>query len=69
VTNLYDGKHGPISKKYRGGKMERTKMELVISLDRVELIEYDEEDFLDYIDYEDVDEEFIENIMKELTKK
>jgi len=49
--------------------MERTKMELVISLDRVELIEYDEEDFLDYIDYEDVDEEFIENIMKELTKK
>ena len=44
-------------------------MEFVITLDKVELVEYDEEDYLDYIDYEDIDEEYIENIMRELTKK
>ena len=45
------------------------RMEFVITLDKVELVEYDEEDYLDHIDYEDIDEEYIENIMRELTKK
>lgn len=48
---------------------EKTKLELIITRDEIELVEYDEEDYLDYIDYEDIDEEYIENIMRELTKK